>query len=401
VGQDPLVGARLLRKLLIACTRWNVWDVQSRPLQEELDGLLAEARRLAEAAGDEDELWQVSLAGIRLLAWRENSTMQEAEKGRAVALATAAHFEERGDWVSVSAALNGYIVFSYRIGADDEALEASRRRLAVSDLPVTERADELQLMAATLFNRDNYSRCIEIVREAVAQLRPGDPVVHFDAAIALATWALFFSGRWSEITDFIPMIEDIREQIQQGVGANTHLAGCYVCLLHIALAQEDPARADVAISVLEQCFSSEQVNARALLAAYREDDPRYLDFEPTSDEWTFPMLMFLTDRGIHAPRELIARLRALYSSLPVDQCIRLVEIAEALANSDIVRLTKAIDEAEAHGLIAPAARMRIVLARRTGDWTQLEHARLVLEQLGDRQFLRRLEEVAVALDNDY
>ena len=120
---------------------------------------------------------------VRLLAWRENSTMQEADEGRALALATAAYFEERSDWVSFSEALNGYIVLSYRVGADHEALEASRRRLGVSDLPLTERADAVQLMAATLFGLGNYSRCIEVVREALAQLRPGEPVVHFDAAI--------------------------------------------------------------------------------------------------------------------------------------------------------------------------------------------------------------------------
>ncbi len=396
-GQDPLVGARLLRKLLMAYTRWNPWDVQARPTQEELVGLLAEAQRLAEMAGDEEERWRVRLAGTRLLAWRENSTMQEADEGRAVALATAAHFEEQGDWVSFSAALNGYTVLSYRVGAHHDALEASRRRLSVSDLPLTERADTLQLMAATYCNLGNYSRCIEVVREALAQLRPGDPVVHLDAAIAPATWALLFSGRWSEISDFMPALEDIWEQIQHGVGATTHVAGCYVCVLHIALAREDTARADAAVTVLEQCFSSGQVNARTLLAAYREDDPGHLNFDPSSDEWTVPILMFLNDRGIPAPQALIARLRALIFSLPIDFWVWLLKIAEALENLDLVRLTMAIDEAEAHGLIPHAARMRIVLAQRTGDRTHLECARPVLERLGDRQFLRRLEEVGAAL----
>ena len=397
VGQDSLVGGRLHRKLLMAYTRWNPWDVQALPTQEELVGLLAEARRLAEAADDEDERWRIRLAGIRLLVWSENSTVQEAEEGRAAALAVATYFEERNDWVSFSEALNGYAVLSYRVGAHHDALEASRRRLNVSDLPPIERADAAQLMAATLFNVGNFSRCIEVVREALAQLRPGEPVVHLDAAISLATWALLESGRWSEISDFRPAFEDIWEQVQHGVGATTHVAGCYVCVLHIALAREDTARADAAVSVLERCFSSEQVNARVLLAAYREDDPRHLTFDPSSDEWTVPILSFLTDRGIPAPRALIARIRSLISSLPIDRWIRLLEIAEALENSDLVRLTTAIEEAEAHGLTPQAARMRIVLAQRTGDRTQLERARPVLERLGDRQFLRRLEEVASAL----
>lgn len=54
--------------------------------------------------------------------------------------------------------------------------------------------------------------------------------------------------------------------------------------------------------------------------------------------------------------------------------------------------------AEAHDLIPHAARMRVVLAQRTGDRTQLKRARSILEQLGDRQFLRRLEGVAVSLE---
>jgi len=400
-GQDPLVGARLLRKLLMAYTRWHPWDVQSRPTQEELVGLLSEAQRLSEVAGDEDERWRVLLAGIRLLVWGGNSTMQVAEEGRAMALATAAHFEEQNDWVSFSAALNGYIVLSYRVGADHDALEASGRRMKLSDLPLSERADAVQLMAAAIFNRGNYSRCIDVVREALAELRPGDPVVHFDASIALATWAILYSGRWSEISAFMPTLEDIWEQVQHGVGANTHVAGGYVCALHIALAREDRTLADVAISVLERCFSSEQVNACALLAAYREDDPRHLNFDPSSDEWTAPMLMFLTDRGIPAPPVLIARLHALNSSLPIDQWIQILEIAEALDNSDLVRLAKAIDKAADHGMIAQTARLRIVLAQRTGDKAQIERARHVLEQIGDRQFLRRLEDVAAALVNDY
>jgi hypothetical protein len=135
-----------------------------------------------------------------------------------------------------------------------------------------------------------------------------------------------------------------------------------------------------------------------LLAAYREDDPRHLTFDPSSDEWTMPILMFLNDRGVAAPRVLLARLHTLISTLPLNHLIRMVEIAEALAQEDDVRLSVAIEKAEVDGLIPHAARLRIVLAQRTGDRTQLERARLLLEQLGDRQFLRRLEEVTIELN---
>ena len=62
-----------------------------------------------------------------------------------------------------------------------------------------------------------------------------------------------------------------------------------------------------------------------------------------------------------------------------------------------MQLEHAIDEVEASHRIVHAARMRIVLAQRTGDPMHLERARPVLEQLGDRRSLRKLEEVRVGL----
>jgi hypothetical protein len=72
-------------------------------------------------------------------------------------------------------------------------------------------------------------------------------------------------------------------------------------------------------------------------------------------------------------------------------------VAQALTAGDDVELAAAIAAAEAAHLVPLAARARITLAQHTGDRALLEGARLALEQLGDRQFLRRLEEVAAAL----
>lgn len=75
------------------------------------------------------------------------------------------------------------------------------------------------------------------------------------------------------------------------------------------------------------------------------------------------------------------------------------QISRALEDGDNQALAAAIDEAEAHQLIVHAARMRIILARRTGDLAQLERARPVLEHLEDRLFLRKLREVEVLLQS--
>jgi class 3 adenylate cyclase len=98
--RDPLIKVRLVHKLLVTYWRWFLTESSWRVHQEELGGLLAEAHELAEAMGDEDAHWQVRLAGV---CWRRQLgklTMEEAEEQRAVALAAAAHFERRAEWVS-------------------------------------------------------------------------------------------------------------------------------------------------------------------------------------------------------------------------------------------------------------------------------------------------------------
>ena len=83
------------------------------------------------------------------------------------------------------------------------------------------------------------------------------------------------------------------------------------------------------------------------------------------------------------------------TSAPTKESYRLraSNITKALAANDNEALAQSIDEAEAHQLIVHAAHMRIVLAKRTGDKSQLERARPVLERLEDRLFLRKLREV--------
>jgi class 3 adenylate cyclase/tetratricopeptide (TPR) repeat protein len=391
VEQEPLVGVRLLRKLLSASLRWNV---NSPSGLEELAGLLAEARGLAEAADDEDERWRVQLAQIWSLYGREYR-LQELEKGRSMALAVAPYFEAHADWASFSEALDAYTSFSIRVGAHDDALEASRRRLSIPKLLAMERGDALNMMAWLYYKLGNYSRCCEIVREELARLRPGEPVGYLAGAVALAMRALYVTGHWPEIDTLMPILEDVWEQVQHDVSTATAVADGYFTVLDMALAREDQVTTSTAASVLERCLPTGQANARngrSLLAALLEDDPRPFDFDPSNWELWTNILLFFNEHGVHAPGVLIAPV-ALWS----DEDARCVEIAEALVAEDQARLPAAIDEAEAAGLIIHAARMRLVLAQRTGDRTELERARVVLKELGDRRFLRRLEEVAAAL----
>ena len=411
-GQDPPVGMRLLRKLLIESLRLHPWATDTAlSKKEELAELLTEAQRLAEAVGNEDERWRVRIADLLWLYWRGDLTPEEVNAGRGVAMAAAAYFEARENWAALSEALDAYTFLSWMVDAWDDALAASRRRLGIPELPAMERGDTVYRMAGTYFCRGNYARCSQIVREALEQLRPGEPVVHLLEAVVRATYALYLNGHWSEMSDFMPTLEEMWEQVQYDaskaffLAVGGYLSGGYLAVLSIALAREDRAVADAAASVIERGFPIRNTNARALLVALCEEDPNKISCDPSSEElWDqtdIPTLMFLSEHGIHAPQALIKRLLSRlswYSWWWNNVVSRCVEIAQALLVEDHGRLATAIDEAETHGLIPHAARMRIVLAQRTSDQTQLERARPVLERLGDRRSLRRLEEIAATLD---
>src|SRR6266516_1841490 len=315
-GQDPPVGMRLLRKLLIESLRLHPWATDTAlSKKEELAELLTEAQRLAEAVGSEDERWRVRIADLLWLYWRGDLTPEEVNAGRGVAMAAAAYFEARENWAALSEALDAYTFLSWMVDAWDDALAASRRRLGIPELPAMERGDTVYRMAGTYFCRGNYARCSQIVREALEQLRAGEPVVHLLEAVVRATYALYLSGHWSEMSDFMPTLEEMWEQVQYDaskaffLAVGGYLSGGYLAVLSIALAREDRAVADAAASVLERGFPIWNTNARALLAALREDDPNKINFDPSSEEpgdlTAIPILMFLSEHGIHAPRALI------------------------------------------------------------------------------------------------
>jgi hypothetical protein len=107
-------------------------------------------------------------------------------------------------------------------------------------------------------------------------------------------------------------------------------------------------------------------------------------------------MAFFLERG-KLPLEAFQRVIENGANMPPGSTEDYLRMSQALDANDNALLAQAIDEAEAHQLIPHAARMRIVLAQRTGDPAPLVQARPVLERLGDRQFLRRLEEVAASL----
>ncbi|HEY7835711.1 MAG TPA: AAA family ATPase, partial [Ktedonobacterales bacterium] len=393
---DPLRGACLQRKLIVAHFRWGASKTDPQEMREMCDS----ARLLAAAAGDEDEIWRVRVAEVFLSHYHGPLSPEEIEHARAVGKAAAAYFETREDWPAFSEALDMYSSVTMSVGAHAEALAASQRRLQARDLPAAERGDVLNMISRAYFNLGDYEQCIAIVREAVAAVRPGESVVHLSWAVSRAAAAAWYTGRWDELDAFSSAVEDAWEQTQHEPGIA--IMWGYFVPLHIALARQFHLAASAAAAALTRGATPARVPGwQRLIAAYLDDDPRQL-LDTPSAEWSdatpYPeVLMFLSEREVVAPEPLLRAAGIEARAEQVDIPLHCVRIAEALAAGDDAQLALAVDDAERHGMLPHAARMRVVLARRTGDCAYLDRARPVLEQLGDALFLTRLAEIETCL----
>ncbi|HEX9038909.1 MAG TPA: adenylate/guanylate cyclase domain-containing protein [Ktedonobacterales bacterium] len=391
---DSLTGARLLRKLLTVYAFF--WAAQARPSQEKLDALHAEALRLAERAGNEDELWRARIAPLN--PYIRPGDHEDFVRERDICAAAVAYFERREDWPSLYMALDGYSGYASVLGDYDEALAAARRGMEWPDLPAWARGNSYHMIANAYNDRGDYDTGLAEARAALAQIRPGDPVGAFESCLNDALSAVYFGGHWSALDDLRPALALMWEEIGQTPGMHADfLWWDHMILLAIAVAQEDRAAVEAAAAALERSLDPSLPDAaarRGIAAAYLADDPARFDLDAPARESGFNIwaVTFLTVHGLPSPDWMIQVVRQFSADRdPIGAA------AEALTAGDDARFAAAIDAVEARHMILFAARMRVALAQRTGDRAQLERARPVLERLGDRQFLRRLEEVEKAL----
>lgn len=296
-------------------------------------------------------------------------------------------------------ALDAYASYAQVLSAYEAALAASRRCLEWPDLPAWARDNARKMIALAYLSQGDFDACLATAQDALAQLRPGDPLAGLSDTVNLATVAAYLSGRWSELDRLQPTLALICDELWQAPGL--HDAGVwtgYIAILAVALAREDRAATDAAAALLDRVLRHLKADTpvvRTIIAAYLADDPTRLDLDGRArlPRTYWYDVAHLAEHGLPAPAWMIQRLREIIS-----HAFRLLaEIAEALACGDEARLAAAIEAAEAGHLVPLAAHMRIVLAQRTGDASLLEQTRPVLERLGDRQFLRRLEAVAATL----
>jgi hypothetical protein len=290
------------------------------------------------------------------------------------------------------------------VGAHHEAAEVARRRLALPGLSYRERGDASAMLAKARMYAGDYAGSIEVAWQTLTTLSAGLSPTLLAEAAGWGALAAFLAGHWSDASKLVAVVEEAWEAGEHDVAIGSSLRG-FASGLHIATAREDRAAADRALAPLQAISGSSTTMGTsfvlALLTAYRDDDVHAFDHaipagaKPFGAVWI--AVTFLSERGISLRPDLLRFARETADRCREDVVVRTVAVAEALAAGDDARLAATIIGVEAHGLIPHAARMRIVLARRAGDRAHLELARPVLERLGDRQFLRRLEEVQAAL----
>ncbi|MBX5456674.1 MAG: AAA family ATPase [Thermogemmatispora sp.] len=426
--RDPLIGARLLRKIIIGGTRFALLH---RLSPDEVARLGREALALAQQAKTEDEIWRlrvaicfglievnnslatfetqadleelvISFTNVSTKATHSLSQTRELLEAMCSVLNEASdYFEQRGDYLALSEALDALGLLNWYLDRKEIMLGVAQRRLSLPALPQEEYIDAINVAAYSNLVLGNHQQTLALGKAACAR---GDlPLPLLSRTLSALAIASFLSGCWEEIEPLAPMLDAIREQIAPDQERTSHLADAYFCLFLVAQAREEPARcAHLAIllrSLLPAAMPVEK--ERGFQEALLQDDPQLMPVEGLRRDHLHLLycLRFYNEHGLSTPQPLLSCASQLQSESSSALLAPYLAIAQALATNDLPALARAIDAAETAGHPPHAARMRLVLAERSGDRRQLERARPTLERLRDRRALRHLAEIEALLNN--
>lgn len=382
-AHDALMGSRIARKRYVIYTRY---PTGRRVEQAEKVRMWQEAMQLAQEANDVDSQWLLRAldASIDLTEMREPQVIEQAIMTCHEAVQ---YFEVRENWILANTAIDMVASLSWTIDKHQDALEASQRRLTIPGLASADRGDAHNMIATTHFLYGHYDQCMATVQEALHNLHAGEPVEYLAVGVTIAMWTAYMTGQWAIADSLAASMQEIWERLQHHPGTTQVILGSSLAQFLIALAREDRPQIDATASVIERAVP----RLKERLQAYRDDDfTSIAEIFGKNDIRVF--ITLLTEHELPVQDELLAA-----SAFQEDMHTWVTGIATALQANNNEQIARAIDAAEQHGLIVYAARMRIVLARRSKDRSQLERARPVLERLKDRQHLRKLAEVAHTL----
>ncbi|HCI82824.1 MAG TPA: hypothetical protein DHW02_24395, partial [Ktedonobacter sp.] len=390
--KKPETGVRLLRKVLMSTRMTRVPYPQT-----ELDALRQEALALIEVTGDQDERRRILVSACFdsqfQNAYQRLSLESTMNRIRDITREAITYFEQQGNQEALSEALHGYGELSMLLGNVQDAFESAQRRLTIPDLPEKEWANAVNMIATQYLYDCDFENCIHYAHTIFSQLKPGQPLANLYRVATRLAQAAFFVGRWEEVEKVRPQLDEMRELIKMDSFAVADLSDGYIALLWIALARQERPRIDELATIIRNDAVPLGADFLSYVEAQVADDLHKLPEHGVrgNDSLFVPCFLFLLEHGKPVYPELAKLIREAASMYKVYSVLGDISLALEQENNNL--LAQTIERAETNQFVVHAARMRIVLAQRTGDRSQLERARPVLQRLGDTMHLRKLEEV--------
>ncbi|GCE45913.1 AAA ATPase-like protein [Thermosporothrix hazakensis] len=406
-GEDPdflRTGARLLRKLIIYYERGSGNEIYGI---EELPQWRERAQVLAEQAGDQDELHYLAICDgffISVLSNLARPLPQDIEERVQRLQEACSYFEQKGDQEALNIALDALISHYVRFGSVEKAVPLAQKRLQISGLPASERADAWQMLIRSYVVQGNYPASVQALEQAFGELLPGQTPTYLVSSIRTVIEAAFERGRWDDVERWFAVIESVYLPFFSDEAYDPSLAhlvgiGSYLTALQIALLQEDQARCERYIPLLKRFgeLLAEQkkvLDAELSLLLDGELPEELKELYHTHLFVTIEGMKVYNQRGEAQPSRI---LETLSNDGRIDRKMRAhLDLNQALLERDYERANELVTQLECLGRVVFAAHMKIVLAELTGDLTRLTGVRPLLEGLKDRVFLRRLEALEAA-----
>ncbi|HCG00520.1 MAG TPA: hypothetical protein DEV93_08245 [Chloroflexi bacterium] len=217
----------------------------NRSSEQEMLAMRSEARRLAELAGDEDELWRVKVADLFWPMRRRSITKEEIAEGKQIGQTAASYFEAREDWEMFHASLDGYASVMLMSGDHAEVIAAASHRLTAPTSSRLDWGDAVGMLVVGHTHSGDYRAAIDVMNQELARLHPGEPRAPFSNGVSTTLMTCAFAGEWDHRDTLLTALRTIWEEIRRDAGAAFLLPG-FFSGLHVALAREDRASADAA-----------------------------------------------------------------------------------------------------------------------------------------------------------
>src|SRR5262249_36887382 len=137
-----------------------------------------------------------------------------------------------------------------------KALEVSLRRLDMPNLPAAEYGDVIAMVSNSYWLCGDPDNSIATVEKALANLKPGQPIIHLSSAMTVAMQTAYNCGRWSLVEQLQTGLEETYEQSLHSSQDGLNSFSGFMCIFSMALSREDQPTIDRISAIMLRLVSS-------------------------------------------------------------------------------------------------------------------------------------------------